>query len=447
MMPHRLSPDAQAILLICSSLGLPPPQAADVKPLSQDEWNELAGRIAESDLKRPGALLEYEADFVRRSLRLSDPLAERLRQLLRRGGQLAIEIERLSSLGIWVLTRADDLYPRRLKQVLGSKAPCVLFGAGDPTVMSREGLAIVGSRDVDEAGARFAEAAGRKCAEAGLTVISGAAKGVDRQGMSGALESGGTAVGVLADSLEKAIATREIRRLITEGRLVLVTPYHPQARFTVGTAMQRNKLIYSLARYALVVASAQENGGTWAGAVENLKAGWVPLFVRTGRGVPVGNLDLIGRGGLEFPDTLLTSLKDLKEWLEEHAGVVGRGYEASSGVREEQELYTPVVTTDRVTSLTASAIGGTDELTAIVSQCDLFPVVWPYIARMLSEPRTEKYLAGHLSLEVKQVKAWLTRALKERLIRKKTRPVRYELVELKQATPQGQGSLFNLNDS
>jgi predicted Rossmann fold nucleotide-binding protein DprA/Smf involved in DNA uptake len=308
-------------------------------------------------------------------------------------------------------------------------------------------LAVVGSSDVDEIGARFAEAVGRKCAETGLTVISGAAKGVDRQSMTGALESGGMAVGVLADSLEKSIVTRETRRLVMEGRLVLVTPYHPQAQFTVGAAMQRNKLIYGLARYALVVASARENGGTWTGAVENLKAGWVPLFVRTGRDVPTGNLDLLARGGLEFPDTLLVSVKDLRQWLEEHAVVVSPGYKAANAVSEEQESYTPGVTAGGAAPLTASVTSSPNELTAIAGKCDLFPVVWPYVARMLSEPRTEKDIAGHLSLEVKQVKAWLARALKEGLIRKKTRPVRYERVGSQQATLRAQGSLFKSTDS
>ncbi len=137
--------------------------------------------------------------------------------------------------------------------------------------------------------------------------------------MTGALEAGGVAIGVLADSLEATIASRETRRWIAEGSLTLVTPFHPRARFTVGTAMQRNKTIYGLARYALVVASGQENGGTWAGAVENLKGRWVPLFVRTGPGVPPGNLDLLARGALEFPDELLPEIDNLQAWLRERA--------------------------------------------------------------------------------------------------------------------------------
>ena len=43
--------------------------------------------------------------------------------------------------------------------------------------------------------------------------------------------------------------------------------------------MGRNRLIYTLADYAIIVASDAETGGTWAGATETLKNGWVPIFV------------------------------------------------------------------------------------------------------------------------------------------------------------------------
>jgi predicted Rossmann fold nucleotide-binding protein DprA/Smf involved in DNA uptake len=311
---HDLSPDAQVILLLCSSLGLPrnDPQAL---PLAIDEWNDLERRIMQSDVKTPGALLEPGSHA---SLGVSAALGERLQQLLGRGGQLAIELERLASLGIWVVTRAGSSYPERLRLTLGDKAPPVFFGAGDESLLSREGVAIVGSRDVDEAGSEFALLAGQKCAAAGLTVISGAAKGVDRQSMTGALEAGGTTVGVLADSLEAAIANRETRQLVMGGRVTLITQVHPRAGFTVGLAMQRNKVIYALARYVLVVASAKESGGTWAGAVANLRAGWVPLFVRAGDNVPEGNAALMRMGGIELPETSLAGIDDLKDWLEEH---------------------------------------------------------------------------------------------------------------------------------
>jgi DNA processing protein len=293
----RLSADSQALLLLCSRLGL----AAEEPPLTLREWNLLAAKIHASELKRPGALLEASLAELRTALALSEDEAARLRRLLDRGGALAIELERLESLGIWTLTRAEADYPARLRERLKGAAPSVLFGSGPRTLLGSEGLAVVGSRDVDAEGSACAEFAGRACAEAGWAVYSGAARGVDETAMAACLDAGGCAVGVLADSLEKAIRAPLTRQAVADGRLTLLTPYSPKAPFSTGNAMGRNKLIYALADIALVVASGAETGGTWAGAIEALKAGWCPVFVRDGGRAPEGNNKLLRRGGLSLP--------------------------------------------------------------------------------------------------------------------------------------------------
>ena len=296
MRTAALTPDSQVVLLLCSSLGLQRTAAAP-EPLSRSEWNDLARLIAASALRRPGGLLGLTASSIQQTLDVPAPLADRLATLMSRGGQLSMDVERLQALGIWVLTRADDTYPLRLRERLKAQAPPILFGAGPVDLLHRKGVAIVGSRNVDEAGARFASTLGERCAASGLTVISGGARGVDRLAVDGALGGGGCAVAVLADSLEDAIRKRESREHIVAGGLTLVTPLHPSINFSVAAAMGRNKLIYGLASWAVVVASDMESGGTWAGAIENLRAQWAPLFVRDEDGAPPGNRALLERGG------------------------------------------------------------------------------------------------------------------------------------------------------
>lgn len=80
------------------------------------------------------------------------------------------------------------------------------------------------------------------------------------------------------------------------GQAVLVSPYHPSAAFSAGAAMGRNKLVYALSDVAVVVSSADGSGGTWTGAVEALKGGWVPVLVRDEPGAPAGNRSLVGLG-------------------------------------------------------------------------------------------------------------------------------------------------------
>jgi DNA processing protein len=316
MSTATLSPDSQAIVLLCSRLGLPKDADESIKPLSVTEWSRLAQQVADSEWERPGGLLGRSVSELRETLGLDHQLAERVVALAARGGQIAIELERLASRGIWVLTRVDEVYPEKLWARLKGNAPAVLYGAGPVELLSADGVAVVGSRDVDEAGSRFATELGKRCAEASLAIFSGVARGVDRQAMLASAEHAGTAVGVLADSLERMLRDRELADHIRGERLTLVTPFHPSAPFTVGNAMGRNKLIYCLADYAVIVASSEQNGGTWAGALENLRSRWVPLFVRIGPDVPKGNRTLVDRGGIPLAPGSPPEGADLRPWLE-----------------------------------------------------------------------------------------------------------------------------------
>lgn len=309
----ELTADSQAILLLCSRLGLS--SDSGLKPLTLREWNTLARKLLASDLGTPGKMLGLSAEELATALDVPGPEARRLAQLLGRGGGLAIELERLESIGIRVLTRADAHYPRRLKQRLKHSAPAILFGAGEQALLGQPGMAVVGSRNVDDRGKACADFIGNACGREGLVLYSGGARGVDSIATEAALEARGTAVGVLAHSLEKAIRVPDARSRLMSGDLALVTPYSPGAGFSVGAAMGRNKLVYALADYALVIASDAGKGGTWAGATEALKAKWVPVFVLDGTDVPEGNRQLMNKGALPFPDSLLTNTLALREWL------------------------------------------------------------------------------------------------------------------------------------
>jgi predicted Rossmann fold nucleotide-binding protein DprA/Smf involved in DNA uptake len=314
-----ISPDSQAILLLCSHLGLS--SYPDYAPLTLKDWNPLAKKL-QSLSKRPAALLGRSSEDIKSQFELSDKEAERISRLLQRSGSLAIELERLASLGIFVLTRADEDYPARYRQRIKESAPSVLFYAGEKTLLGQPGIAVVGSRHLDEAGQACAEFVGNACGLSGLVLYSGGAKGVDTISMNAALTARGTAVGILADSLEKTIRNPENRAAISRGDLCLATPYSPSAPFSVGTAMGRNKLIYTLADYAIVIASDVEKGGTWAGAAEALRAKWVPVFVLEHPAMPEGNKMLLQKGALGFSHPFQETQLKLKEWLDVQAAQI-----------------------------------------------------------------------------------------------------------------------------
>jgi DNA processing protein len=315
-----LSDDGLAVLALCSALALPEEVAAGgAAPFTLSEWNKLARQIHDSSLKQPAALHGRSGDELVRDLAILPGDAERIVQLLDRSGRLVLELEGLFSRGLWAVTRVDELYPKKLRDTLKHQAPTVLFGAGDPQLLCRGGVAVIGSRNIDEAGTAFAQEVGRKTSAARLPVISGGARGTDRLAMGAALEAGSKAVGILADSLERTVRQPDLRQLLLEGQLVLLTPYAPNAGFSVGAAMGRNKVIYGLADFAVVVSSDFRTGGTWAGAVEALKAGWCPVFARDGANVPKGNRELLKLGAAPLPEGELQATADLADWLRDHA--------------------------------------------------------------------------------------------------------------------------------
>lgn len=236
---------------------------------------------------------------------------------------------------MWVMTAFEPDYPAGFTQRLRERAPLVLFGAGDIGLNQGRAIAVVGSRDVTPSGERFARRLGELCAADGLLVVSGAARGVDRLAMSACLEAGGGAIGIVADSLAKTAASSEVQQALDDHRLCLMSPYLPDAPFSAGNAMGRNKLIYALANFAIVVDSARERGGTWSGAIENLSRRWVPMFVRSDSDAAPGNSELLRRGGLSIATDDLAGMRSLLTLLDSRHNELARD-EAHDSTAQQQ---------------------------------------------------------------------------------------------------------------
>lgn len=294
-MNSSLTEDTKAIILLCGVFG----KERSVKPLSVTEYTSLVRWLVSKEL-RPADLMQTET--LEQAFRGSGIEKKRLTMLLDRGVQLGFAVEEWQQNGIWVISRSDAVYPMRLKKHLKDKAPPLLFGVGNRALLNLGGLGIVGSRNVDQTGQEFTAKVAKICANNRVPVISGGARGVDQIAMNGAMDQGGLTVGILADNLLKKSVERNFRRAIANDQLLLLSPYHPSARFTVGTAMGRNKLIYAMANFSLVVSAAYKHGGTWAGAEEELKREHArPVFVRVGNDVPDGNTALLERGAIPWP--------------------------------------------------------------------------------------------------------------------------------------------------
>ena len=291
---ETLAPDAPAIILLCTSLGAD--AGAGLRPLGPVTWSRLDEALRRQSFQGARDLIGLAADEIARSLGVEEEAAAGYVRLLSRSGQLAFELDRLRSRGIWVVTIIDDAYPAVLRDRLGSGAPPVLFGSGPAGLLTGGGIAIVGSREADDAAVAFTERLAAAAAAGGSAVVSGGARGIDVTAMRVAFAAGGTVVGVVPEGVERRLREASTRTAVAAGEAVLVSPYHPAAAFSAGAAMGRNKLIYALSDVAVVVSSAEGSGGTWTGAVEALRGGWVPVLVRDEPGAPAGNRALIAQG-------------------------------------------------------------------------------------------------------------------------------------------------------
>jgi predicted Rossmann fold nucleotide-binding protein DprA/Smf involved in DNA uptake len=297
----RRGDSALATLLLTDRL-----TGTEAKPFASGEFWSLVASVED-----PARLLGLDVAATVALVGCSKDEAERIVGLLDGGTSLAFELDRLAQEGFEALTPFDDAYPSRLRERLGDAAPPVLITVGATSILHDDGVGIVGSRDVSPAGVDVARRVAEISVERGLPVVSGGARGVDQQAMAAAYQAGGKVVGVLAESLLRRVRDPDTRRVIAEGSACLVTPFKPDAGFSVGNAMARNKIVYALSKVTVVVASDAEKGGTWEGAVEALRRGYGHVAVWLGEGAGPGNERLVDLGAQPFNE-----LDDMG-WLDE----------------------------------------------------------------------------------------------------------------------------------
>jgi DNA processing protein len=161
--------------------------------------------------------------------------------------------------GTEVLAMADTDYPEPLKHI--HDGPLVLYVRGDRSLLGREQIGIVGSRNATRAGLEharsFAAALGRK----GLLVTSGLALGVDGAAHAGALDAGFPTVAVIGNGVDKPYPYRH--RTLSEriaGEGVIVSEYPPGTSAKAGHFPRRNRIISGLSRGILVVEAGLKSG-------------------------------------------------------------------------------------------------------------------------------------------------------------------------------------------
>ena len=159
------------------------------------------------------------------------------------------------------LARSDARFPPRLKAIFDPPPSLYLRGSGEPELLGRRAVGVVGARSCSPYGAQVARMLGRELAAAGLVVVSGLARGIDGEAHRGALESGGPTVGVLGCGIDRdyPAANASLSRRMEDGGLV-VSEYEAGVEPAPWRFPARNRIIAGLCE-AVVVVEARERSG------------------------------------------------------------------------------------------------------------------------------------------------------------------------------------------
>ncbi|MCX5812072.1 MAG: DNA-processing protein DprA [Proteobacteria bacterium] len=417
----KISSNTQVVLLLTTHISKP--GKGDPEPLNISEWNILSGWFNDKGLQI-GDLLTGDPVELFYGWKNEKCSIERIQYLLNRGTALALAVEKWQRVGIWVLVRSDSEYPGLLKERLKNHSPPVLFGCGNKRLLNSSCIGVVGSRDADNEDLDFARTLGKKLVDSERSVVSGGARGIDEAAMLSALERDGTVIGVLADNLFKAVFSQKYRAALKQQNLVLISPFYPEAGFNAGNAMARNKYIYCISDATIVVHSGT-TGGTWNGALENLRKGWAPVWVKWSTGKYSGNSLIVQRGGKWLPKEIFESnLNAILKPKNIDKGLAEQNIGQS--VTEQQTIYHSGTEED----LLSDDMKGDKTASKEWQDKSLYDVFCLKLELMLANgPLESEGLHEKFNITETRMKVWLKQAIDNGLIVKRNKPLRYELAK------------------
>lgn len=224
----------------------------------------------------------------------------------------------------FVLRLGDPLYPAQLAEA--PDPPMVLYGIGDPRALV-PGLAVVGARRATPYGLRCTRLFAGWAAAHGVTVVSGAAIGCDREAHTAALEASGPTVSVLGSGPDVDYPSRSsvvLREIRSRYAVVSECPFGQEPRRFAF--VRRNRIIAGLARAVLVIEAGLPSG-TFSTADAALDAG------RDVLAVPGSILSPESRGSNRLIRQGATSITDVSE-LADALGIESHATTADDSERE-----------------------------------------------------------------------------------------------------------------
>lgn len=161
---------------------------------------------------------------------------------------------------IQIITICDTNYPEQLKNIYDK--PIVLYALGNTDILHKTGVAIVGCRDCSEYGKKTALKIGYELAKKDLCIISGLAKGIDKYSHIGALEAGGSTIGVIGCGLDYIYPyeNKNLYERIIKNNGLIITEYIVGTKPNKINFPARNRIISGLSKGVIVVEAKEKSG-------------------------------------------------------------------------------------------------------------------------------------------------------------------------------------------
>ena len=180
--------------------------------------------------------------------------------------------ESLNNEGYELIPITSPEYSKTLKENLkAAHAPALLYVKGNKQIMQEKSIAIVGSRNATDKSLEFTDNIAELASKEYKVVVSGFAKGVDKQALDSAINYKGQSIIVLPQGIMTfGSGFKKYYKQIVDGDVLVLSTFYPKAPWKAELAMARNPIIYGLAS-EIYVAESSDKGGTWSGVVDGLR--------------------------------------------------------------------------------------------------------------------------------------------------------------------------------
>ena len=187
-------------------------------------------------------------------------------------GSIAFLAESFLSQGFEIIPITSPEYSKTLKKNLKvAHSPAVLYIKGNKKILEEKSIAIVGSRDASSVALEFTDNIAKLASKEYKVVVSGFAKGVDKQALDSAINYKGQSIIVLPQGIMTfGSGFKNYYKQIIDGDVLVLSTFFPKSPWRAELAMARNPIIYGLAD-EIYVAESSDKGGTWSGVVDGLR--------------------------------------------------------------------------------------------------------------------------------------------------------------------------------